>query len=395
MRRRHGFTLVELLVAMALIVLIMSILSSAFVEGIESFRHLKGVGDLQESLRTATIPLRTDLAAPHVTDLTVGAKRLSEPFTVAPIEGFFRIQGSPPGNFYHVDEGADSDQIHSFRATDHVLHMMVQLTGQRREQWLSARIPRSSTTPQTAPLEALGPPGYARVDSGLLWSQDAEVAYFLYPMREDHSLPFDYAGNTNPQLQTSGQPLPLFTLHRRQKLVLPIPTATAIPFTSRNQFAEASTSPTANGTFIDFNLPAHLINPARRSIPVPANVATPDPLQAAPHRFVPVGLIGRGVLAGYNASLYGEDPAYARVNDDLLMTNVLSFEIKVLRQGQFGQGRFDFEDVATAFAALPDRAYDTATVPPASLQLKAIKITMRVWDSKTEQTRQVSMIQDL
>ena len=47
MRRRQGFTIVELLVAMALIVLIMSIISEAFVEGLGTFRELKGIGDLQ------------------------------------------------------------------------------------------------------------------------------------------------------------------------------------------------------------------------------------------------------------------------------------------------------------------------------------------------------------
>jgi prepilin-type N-terminal cleavage/methylation domain-containing protein len=60
---RRGFTIVELLIAMALIVLIMAILSQAFVEGLESFRHLKGIGDLQEDLRQASIGLRRDVLA--------------------------------------------------------------------------------------------------------------------------------------------------------------------------------------------------------------------------------------------------------------------------------------------------------------------------------------------
>jgi prepilin-type N-terminal cleavage/methylation domain-containing protein len=64
-RARRGFTITELLVAMALITLIMSILSQAFVEGLESFRQLKGIGDLNERLRTAAIRLRTDAAAGH------------------------------------------------------------------------------------------------------------------------------------------------------------------------------------------------------------------------------------------------------------------------------------------------------------------------------------------
>ncbi len=60
-RARRGFTLVELLVAMALIVLIMSVVSQAFVEGLESFRHLKSVGDLAERLRESAVALAADI----------------------------------------------------------------------------------------------------------------------------------------------------------------------------------------------------------------------------------------------------------------------------------------------------------------------------------------------
>src|SRR5262245_61577955 len=51
MRRRSGFTIVELLVAMALILFIMAILSEAFVAGLKSVRDLKAVADMAERLR--------------------------------------------------------------------------------------------------------------------------------------------------------------------------------------------------------------------------------------------------------------------------------------------------------------------------------------------------------
>ena len=41
-RRRPGFTLVELLVAMALILFIMVILTEAFSAGLETFRRIRG-----------------------------------------------------------------------------------------------------------------------------------------------------------------------------------------------------------------------------------------------------------------------------------------------------------------------------------------------------------------
>jgi len=64
-RLRRGFTITELLAALALITLIMSVLSQAFVEGLNTFRQLKGIGDLQEELRQAAIDLRRDVVAGH------------------------------------------------------------------------------------------------------------------------------------------------------------------------------------------------------------------------------------------------------------------------------------------------------------------------------------------
>src|SRR4051812_28367747 len=97
MRRRQGFTIIELLVSMALIVLIMSIISQAFVEGLETFRQLKGIGDLQEQLRTAAVPLRDDLMARHLNGDKKSPVKLSElgdpnnPIMIT--DGFFRIEG--------------------------------------------------------------------------------------------------------------------------------------------------------------------------------------------------------------------------------------------------------------------------------------------------------------
>jgi prepilin-type N-terminal cleavage/methylation domain-containing protein len=58
---RRGFTVVELLVAMALIIFIMSIVSDAFVDGVESIGNLKGVGDLQQRLQSAAVELRSEV----------------------------------------------------------------------------------------------------------------------------------------------------------------------------------------------------------------------------------------------------------------------------------------------------------------------------------------------
>src|SRR6516225_2972593 len=74
MRRRSGFTLVELMVSLALTVFMMAILSEAFVVGLEAFRKLRAMAELEQGMRTVEAILRRDLAANHFE----GDKRLSE-----------------------------------------------------------------------------------------------------------------------------------------------------------------------------------------------------------------------------------------------------------------------------------------------------------------------------
>src|SRR5882724_8623027 len=144
MRRRQGFTLVELMVAMALIVLIMAIISQAFVEGLETFRQLKGIGDLQERLRTAVVPLREDLLAQHLAtgNGPVKLSGLGDPLN--PItDGFFRIEQTSAS----LLEGTDSDNIPSYSATTHALLFTI-YTGagpsSRSTQFVSTSVPAST-----------------------------------------------------------------------------------------------------------------------------------------------------------------------------------------------------------------------------------------------------------
>jgi len=95
MQRRRGFSLVELMVAMALIVFIMAILSEAFKDASDTFRVLKGVNDLAERLRAVTGLMRRELAADHFE----GRKRLSDPNfwrDGPPREGYLRIYHGEP-----------------------------------------------------------------------------------------------------------------------------------------------------------------------------------------------------------------------------------------------------------------------------------------------------------
>src|SRR5262249_52102999 len=110
--KRQGFTLVEMLVATALIIFIMVIFTHAFTAGMYAFLKLKTTGDMEERLRTAATILRQDLAADHFE----GRKRLSDTTfwnNGPPREGFFRIWQGHPSTF--MTEGVDGDNIPSYR----------------------------------------------------------------------------------------------------------------------------------------------------------------------------------------------------------------------------------------------------------------------------------------
>ena len=211
--RRGGFTIVELLVAMALIMFMMAILSTAFVAAGKAVRDLKAAGDLAERLRQASGILRRDLAADHFE----GKKRLSGPNfwdDGPPREGFFRLyQGSPPGSADYVREGVDPSELQivdptwrlldTYRATDHALHFTVKLRGNGRGDFFATVVP-DPALPLFRP--AIFPPaerGRRYMDAAERYtSQWAEVAYFLHA-----------SGDT-------AQGTPLYSLHRRQLLAV-------------------------------------------------------------------------------------------------------------------------------------------------------------------------------
>src|SRR5688572_3997441 len=113
---REGFTLVELLVSMALIIVIMTVLSVAFATGLNTFGQLKAIGDMSEQLRSATTVIRTDLAADHLQNEADDRVRLYEVPTSGAWngsrKGFFYIRHDSAG----VPEGVDADNIASWRS---------------------------------------------------------------------------------------------------------------------------------------------------------------------------------------------------------------------------------------------------------------------------------------
>src|SRR5262245_19743093 len=95
--RRLAFTLVEMLVSAALIILVMLILTTGFKDGLAALGQMRGVGDLQGKLHYANSVLRRDLAAAHfdreTTALhgpTLSQQRMDKFDWKPPRMGFFR-----------------------------------------------------------------------------------------------------------------------------------------------------------------------------------------------------------------------------------------------------------------------------------------------------------------
>jgi hypothetical protein len=142
--RRGGFTLVELLVAAALTILIMSILAGAFSAALGSLSLLRSVGTMAERLRSTHTQLNEDLNAAHFDagDSTSSLRVSDIRYDLLTPSG--REASPPPGGFFFIRqadgsvyEGLDQDGVFSTRATGtagHVLGMTVRRTGKTQDQ---------------------------------------------------------------------------------------------------------------------------------------------------------------------------------------------------------------------------------------------------------------------
>jgi prepilin-type N-terminal cleavage/methylation domain-containing protein len=387
MQRRAGFTLIEMIVALTLTLFIMIILSQAFLTGLETFRQLRGLGDMQESLRIASLRLQSDLRADHFE----GGRKLSDsqfwvPFTAygddIPLSntsligstrmGFFRIvqQGAS------VLEGTDLDGLPSKRAIDHAIHFSIRLRGNHREGFLSANLSQVPNPP--SPLLTLNTtlgnqPADARFQDqpNTYTSAWGEIGYFLV-----------LQGTTdepnNPGAATGTK---LYRLYRFQKVVVPDTTAInalQIPVGPNGStlaaYGEISCQADPTGTFIVFNSPVDLAN-------------------------------GQRSVKAYTPALGASS----------VLSNVISFDVQILPIGYTGLpytqppplgvlpnglGPF-FIDVPTPVAGTPG-IFDTQPLLNPWIQagnapylLSAIQINLRVWDNVTQQARQVTFVQDL
>lgn len=358
MQRRQGFTITELLVSMALILFVMAMLSQAFVAGLGVFRDLKAVGDMDQKLRSAMSILVRDLSSDHFNNPSSKLSALKEP----PVQGFFVVSQGNASTYEGIDD------IPSYRSPDHILHFSVNLGGyfikenlnlngnaitessvklKRRENYLSASVPPNS--PST-PLAGMSP----FFDNANYLSQFGEVAYFLQP-------------NTLSTPGTLTQPsLPLYTLYRKQLVVLTndhAATMNAVPISGTTWHPDYyDVSYLSDGTKLRFNTMTDLANPGKRALSTtPAYTTFFQNLRNEPAQ-----------LAGA----------------DIILSDVISFSVLVMRTG-------DSDFIPPPITPQPTYRFDTATNPFSASTLRAVKISIRVWDPKTLKARQMTIVQDL
>jgi len=85
----------------------------------------------------------------------------------------------------------------------------------------------------------------------------------------------------------------------------------------------------------------------------------------------------------WNTTLGAGQGQVSWAGDDLVITDVISFNVRVLLTGAS-----DFSDVSGT--------YDSSTVTNGQLTpIRALEITIRVWDVKTSLARQITLVQDM
>jgi type II secretory pathway pseudopilin PulG len=432
---RPAFTLVEMMIATGLTLVVMLIIAQTFATATKTFSTMRTAGQLQERTRGAAAVIRRDLEAEHydgpyapgLSGPRVGDQRLDRAGWSPPGGGYFEMrqflnQLLQTGYVepIQIPGGVpDSEGLPSTRADTHILRFTVKLPDVAAADLFCAEF-------QAAP-QAPGEP-FAQdrkinsfpVGSSLVYSRWAEIQYWLQLTPGPDVTP---ATNNGPSL-------PLYSLRRRVRVLAPAGQSYVVASKQRAidlmgaypDLAMADLGPVPNGSGAEIVRvlgPDDVANPALRM-----------PYQQPSTKFNSTGV------------------AFA-TGDDVLLTDVLSFEIKA---AWFGNQTFEAirpfsspnvpsmalqGNMEEPFSDLPpctlnsnplwsgQRVFDTwfrapsldgidwdravQATPgagpgflnqrpdqvPLRINVRALQIKVRVWDSRKEQARQMTIIQEI
>lgn len=397
--------------------------------------------DTSGTIDTTGLPV-VNQESVYITQVTVGT-----PMDTA--QGYFtRSHYDTTGTIPVVlAEGSDPDNIPSIRTTKHNLAFTVNLglLGQRREDYFSGAVDANPAAP-TMPLDSVGAPAYRDTANSVYNGQWAEVAYFLAP-----------TDTTGAGTHSTPNGLPLFNLYRRIQVVVdpsdPIPTpwstspnpsgindatatgegpriAASRKFTVPGYFdiscrSDPQSQPGPPGPYLFFNSSRELTIPERR-------YGTNQAAGTAGYKLVgpPIDATQPTSTPTYPYLTYQGEPAWLG-GADLLLTDVVSFEVQVFPKptAGFSATAADFINIppnghvpANTNAAYPTgvRVFDTwsmelpalsgayqnpydyqnsdtttgaAKTVPWRGNILALQITIRIWDFKSQKTRQITIWQ--
>ena len=200
-RTRRGVTLVEMMVAAALSITGMWLLTWVYQQGVDSLRLGNATANLTSQEKMVTSLMTRDLKADHFGEEDSKpnrGRRLSDQTKslvdgtvyTKPRSGYFWTGSPGQGTAGYSDEKADSYGFGSTRSSNHFMQFTVILPGGRSDQTFAAEVPAAGSTAPRPP----NPTQY--------FGTAAEVSYYLKP-----------AGTS-----ANGM-IPVFDLYRAQRLV--------------------------------------------------------------------------------------------------------------------------------------------------------------------------------
>jgi hypothetical protein len=247
-----------------------------------------------------------------------------------------------------------------------------------------------------------------------------EVAYFLRPETSPIS---------GQQMAAGGGNGPgLFTLYRRQLVVMDLSNQGDLQQTTAAQLNALGIAPGPDWINY-FEISSKLNQDIAQAPPTNVHFNSPADLTMPINRFGMTAAALPGIPADPTlAASFGPLYPYLQVNPaaptswqnnpnsvgaDVLLTDVLSFAIQVYtpttgfvdlstflgqyKNNTFGNagGPFVFDTWSNMNGYANSATLGTPTSIPLQINIQAVKIIIRIWDAKTQQARQITIIQDM
>lgn len=438
---RPAFTLTEMMVATALILFIMAIISTAFRSGLDTFSKLNTVGKLQEQLVNSQRIIQRDLAADHFGNTNADGyhgPRLSD-------QRLDRVNWTPPTQGYFIawqkslatveqSSLADAEGLTSTRNTQSFLRFTVKLRNDTPPYDIPMyRFAQSVIAPKLDrtqyPDSILDPiASGSGVTKYYVTSNWAQVEYFLVPTGTSTDAPSS---------------LPLYSLRRKTQLSPGNAPGASSPARSVPSTGPTSTrlsrtyDPTPSSTGDDILLVnvisfevkflwsgsseyggnvKHPVNPIAAALPLPFTAANITPgvsnSQAMndsadwPYSDLPADISrttlpndGTTRTPSQTLAWPGVGSRYIDEAPFLYYDSWFDPSTSPLPSGVPSPGPMPnwgtppVEDRWASGSLNPNATLPNQ--PPLRIRVKAVQVKLRIWDEKTGQTRQITFMQEV